>query len=330
MPTLSIIVPIYNGAEYLKKCVDSILAQEYTDFEVILVDDGSKDNSLQLCREYEQKDSRVVVFHKQNAGLVAARKSGVSVAKGKYIGFVDCDDFIDEDMYSRLMSEVEKHGSDIVAGGMTIDYKDHSIERHHIIPEGFYDKKALETVVMPRALAYSDFIKFGIMPATCVKVFKREILEKALPNVSDSIKIGEDVCITFYSLAMAESLSVVRSSAYHYVQSDGSMIRGFNPNRLNDMCALWDCISKIDNADFEKQSYSYISYIAFAAVSECVTKSGYDKAKMKEYLLNVLNHEMVASSLKMIDTSKFSFKDKMRVFLMRHKMVGVLKLLIRG
>ena len=103
MFSLSIIVPIYNGERYLRKCIDSILSQTYTDFELILVDDGSKDSSLEICREYEKNDSRVVVFHKENAGLVAARKSGVSIAKGEYIGFVDCDDYIDDDMYSQLM-----------------------------------------------------------------------------------------------------------------------------------------------------------------------------------------------------------------------------------
>ncbi|MCB8516908.1 glycosyltransferase, partial [Enterococcus durans] len=99
MCEISIIVPIYNVEQYLRKCVDSILAQTFTDFEVILVDDGSPDNSGAICDEYAKLDSRVRVIHKENGGLSDARNAGIEIAKGKYLGFVDSDDFIDKDMY---------------------------------------------------------------------------------------------------------------------------------------------------------------------------------------------------------------------------------------
>ncbi|EME8139564.1 glycosyltransferase, partial [Enterococcus faecium] len=102
MCEISIIVPIYNVEQYLRKCVDSILAQTFTDFEVILVDDGSPDNSGAICDEYAKLDSRVRVIHKENGGLSDARNAGIEIAKGKYLGFVDSDDFIDKDMYEIL------------------------------------------------------------------------------------------------------------------------------------------------------------------------------------------------------------------------------------
>ncbi|MDT6814838.1 glycosyltransferase, partial [Enterococcus faecium] len=97
MCEISIIVPVYKVEKYLRKCVDSILAQTFTDFEVILVDDGSPDNSGKICDEYAEKDNRVRVIHKENGGLSSARNAGIDVARGKYLGFVDSDDYIDED-----------------------------------------------------------------------------------------------------------------------------------------------------------------------------------------------------------------------------------------
>ncbi len=99
MPLFSIIIPVYNVEKYLNKCVDSVLNQTFTDFEVILVDDGSPDNCPAICDSYAEKDKRVRVIHKQNGGLICARKSGLEAARGDYIGFVDSDDWIEENMY---------------------------------------------------------------------------------------------------------------------------------------------------------------------------------------------------------------------------------------
>ena len=145
MPELTIIVPIYNGEKYLNKCIDSILSQTYTDFELILVDDGSTDSSLSICKVYAEADSRVVVYHKENGGLVAARKSGLSLAKGEYIGYVDCDDYIEADMYEKLMSVAKEDGADIVTGDIIIDHITHSKVEKGNIPSGFYDFHRLQT-----------------------------------------------------------------------------------------------------------------------------------------------------------------------------------------
>lgn len=102
-PKISIIVPVYEVEPYIHKCVDSILAQTFTDFELILVDDGSPDNCGEICDEYEENDSRIRVIHKENGGPSSARNAGLNIAKGDYIGFVDSDDWIETDMYEMLI-----------------------------------------------------------------------------------------------------------------------------------------------------------------------------------------------------------------------------------
>lgn len=323
-------MPIYNGERYLKRCIESILAQTYTDFELILVDDGSQDGSLEICREYERMDSRVVVFHKENAGLVAARKSGVSISSGEYIGFVDCDDFIDKDMYSQLMESALSTHADITVSELVVDYSDHSVHLSNSIPVGYYDEIAVKNEIIPQMLTHSGFLNFGIIPGVVVKVFKKDILERALPKVPDNITIGEDVAITALSFALAKSASVIDSAAYHYVQYDDSMIHKFNPKRFDCVKNLYDCIVSVENESYKKQIPLYMSWMIFGVIAECIKSSGYNRKNTKKYIAAILNDDISRKCIGIADASNLSFKDKTKVFLMKHKMVKLLTVLIRG
>ena len=110
---ISVIVPVYKVEKYLEKCIESVLKQTYTNLQIILVDDGSPDNCGKICDEYAKKDSRIEVIHKANGGLSDARNVGISKAKGRYIGFVDSDDYIKEDMYEILLNLIKKYDADV-------------------------------------------------------------------------------------------------------------------------------------------------------------------------------------------------------------------------
>ena len=140
---LSIIVPIYNVEPYLRKCIDSILAQTFTDFECILVDDGSPDNCPTICDEYAKKDSRIRVIHKENGGLSDARNAGLDIAQGEYIGFVDSDDYILEDMYSQMILKMDLYHADIVVCGIeNIDENGNILENwQNLCGDSVYEKE---------------------------------------------------------------------------------------------------------------------------------------------------------------------------------------------
>ena len=112
-PKISIVVPVYNVEEYLRKCIDSILSQKFKEFELILVNDGSEDESGVICNEYVIKDDRVKVIHKSNGGLSSARNAGIDLSRCDYIGFVDSDDWIDDDMFEKLYFAIEKEKCDM-------------------------------------------------------------------------------------------------------------------------------------------------------------------------------------------------------------------------
>lgn len=109
MPAISIIVPVYNTEKYLNRCMKSVTEQSFQDLEIILIDDGSTDHSLEICKQWKEKDNRIIVIHQKNAGAGAARNAGLKIATGKYIGFVDSDDWIEKDMYQTLYSLLSSH-----------------------------------------------------------------------------------------------------------------------------------------------------------------------------------------------------------------------------
>ena len=130
---LSFIVPVYNVEKLLPRCIDSLLKQTKRNIEIILVDDGATDRSGEICDEYAKKSEKIRVIHKQNGGLTSAWKAGVKEAEGLYLGFVDSDDWIDEDMYKRMWESACKYNSDLVVCGLVFDYEDQSIPKRNEI-----------------------------------------------------------------------------------------------------------------------------------------------------------------------------------------------------
>ena len=220
---ITIIVPIYNTETYLRCCIDSILRQTYKNLEIILVDDGSTDSSADICEYYSKSDNRITVIHKQNAGLVEARRTGVNAAHGKYIGYVDSDDWIDPNMYENLYQTAKKYNAQIVCAGRIVEYDTYTVVEYNRMQEGVYhgDKKS--------NLIYNLFPdesgEFGVFPTLWDKLFDRKLLIENQNNVPSEISIGEDVACSFPCMVEADTIVILHDSFYHYRQREGSMLR---------------------------------------------------------------------------------------------------------
>lgn len=222
-PFLSIVVPAYNVEEYLPQCVDSILRQTFTDFELLLVDDGSKDSTGKLCDEYAGKDRRIRVIHKENAGLVSARKAGLSKALGTYVAYVDGDDWIAECMMEKLCGQASDTGADIVisdfvAAGKTEEPLSQNMDG------GFYDKEALKKKVYPEMLSRGEYFSFGFQPSLCSRLFRRELLRKHQMRVDNSIRLGEDAACSYACLLEAESIYYLKAGFFYFYRMRESSI----------------------------------------------------------------------------------------------------------
>ena len=190
MPLFSVIIPIYNVEAYLPQCIESVLAQTYTDFELILVDDGSPDNCGEICEAYAANDSRIRVIHKANGGLVSARQQGARAVSGDYVCCIDGDDWIAPNCLEKLAKEVMNCNSDIICAGMILAYPDKQTENAIAFPQGYYKRAEIEEKLFPHLIQNA---RAGYFPPTlCAKAIKREIYLPMQFAVDQRIKIGED------------------------------------------------------------------------------------------------------------------------------------------
>lgn len=222
---ISVIVPIYNAEEYLNKCLASIVNQTYRELEIILVNDGSTDESLAICEKYKQVDDRVVIINKHNEGLVRARKDGIRMAKGEYITFVDADDWIDITTYEKIYTGK----ADIISYGLTEEYENYSKNKTDKIEPGLYDKKRIHDQIIPCMLSSTTFFEFGMLPNLVCKLIKKSLLLETIDDVSDNVTIGEDVDFFFRTIYKAESMLIKTDTLYHYRQHKKSMMKAKLP-----------------------------------------------------------------------------------------------------
>lgn len=205
-PVISVIIPVYNVEKYIRQCVDSVLEQSYRDFELILVDDGSPDNSPAICDEYAQKDTRVSVIHQKNLGVSAARNNGIRHAKGEWITFVDSDDWVSSDYLEKF--KVDEDDTDLIIQGLEYyDHRNGQYFRKIIINDCVIEGPDNQNVVSENNLLGSGY--------PVAKAFRRSIIDKGL-FFDTSISYHEDHIFVLNAFAVASKIRLVNSTAYKY------------------------------------------------------------------------------------------------------------------
>lgn len=223
-PTVSIIVPVYNTQEFLEECIESILGQTYKNIELILIDDGSSDSSGKICDSYKKKDKRIQVIHKENGGNTSARKAGLALAKGKYVGFVDSDDWIDENMYEQFVDAMEKSQVDMLCSGYCV-YPDRKRNVYESLSDGIYTKEVNFEEVIRVLIGRGSAQKKGLIHSLCCKMFKTMLIKEAMSTLDDSIQVGEDWLVVCKAVLRADSVGVINKFFYHYRINENSITR---------------------------------------------------------------------------------------------------------
>ena len=276
-PFFSVIVPAYNVEAFLPKCIDSILAQTFTDFELIIVDDKSPDSVPSIVDAYCTRDSRIkAIQNKQNLGLLHSRDVGIMAAIGKYIVWVDGDDYIDSNHLEFFHTELSKHKVDMLCTGWVREekggWKKPILES---MPEGFYEGKTLEK---KRGKLFS-FNQHGtsrnISPSLWAKVIRKELLEETVGTIPYNLKIGEDAARSYQIMLKITSLLVTQHTGYHYVQHPTQMTKTYHrdyfENALGIYVRLRDQSMQTANPDiFTSAINQNICHITAAALcNEC-------------------------------------------------------------
>lgn len=278
---ISIVIPVYNVEKYLRRCVDSVLSQTYKDIEIILIDDGSKDKSGKICDEYEKKDSRVRAIHKENGGLSSARNRGIEEAQGEYIGFVDSDDYIDNDMYEVLYDELQKENADIAMCGLYDCYEG----------EKFTSNTVRERVVLNSEEAIKMVMEAKKTSVTAVnKLYRKEIFRELRYPIN---KLSEDAFVIVDVLMKAKTIVFISDQKYYYVHRKNSITTsGFKEKDLNVLEAYSRNKEIIEEyypalKDVAEMRYMWAHFYVLDKMM--LTKGSYDKS-IKKRIISKLRH----------------------------------------
>lgn len=292
---ISIIVPIYNVDKYLEECIESLRNQTYKNLEIILINDGSTDNSEQICRKEEKQDNRIVFINKKNGGAASAKNEGLKIAKGDYITFVDSDDFIEADMIEYMVNTIKKYNSDIVQCSFTNLYKD---------TEKFtYDK------IVEQKISSKDFLELFLTKWDSSlfwnKLFKREVIENVFFKEGRCI---DDEFFTYKCVINSENIVTSNKIVYNYrmrksgVMKSESSQKQILKDRVDYLYERYEIVRKIYK-DLDKDFLEHL--LTYYLI---ISKDYYVDEKLLDYMKNNLK------SIKgKIITSNIDIRVKMQI-----------------
>lgn len=252
---ISIIIPVYNTKEYLPRCMDSLLCQEYEEKEIILVDDGATDGSGELCDEYERQYSCVRVLHKENGGLMSAWMAGVHTSCGEYLCFVDSDDWVETDMLKRMAEFLTGTEKEIVVCNHSIDREtgEKTLETNGLAP-GVYERDALENEIFLQLLG-NEVRK--ICFSRCMKLISRELILDNMKFCDQRIRMGEDLNIMLPAILDAQRIVIMKDSYfYHYYYNRSSMVHKYDAGLYENIRLLKEIMYRVIEEKYKESGQS--------------------------------------------------------------------------
>ncbi len=318
---VSLIVPVYNAEVYLERCVASLRGQNYENLEIILVDDGSLDNSGKLCDAYAQQDVRIKVIHKKNGGLISAWKRGVEESAGEYLCFVDSDDWVDSSMVSEMAKQLTGRDREIISSDYVIERQNGN--KQYVwqeLPPGVYEGEELSQVV-PKLLGQE---KRYVCMSRCMKLISRGLIEENCKYSDPVIRTAEDTTIMLPALIDCERLVIMDHKAYyHYLYVNESMIHKYDKNLFENIELLRKIIDRILLDKFEGQCLAdmqktadqeYLILLLLVLKNEARgNKDGY-----RRNILEICRKEEVRQTVKSVSIKVEEKANKLLYLVLRH------------
>ena len=292
-PKISVIVPAYNIENYIKKCLVSILEQSYRNIEVIVVNDGSKDNTPGKIKEIAASDERVIVINQENAGVSAARQNGINASSGEYIGFVDGDDCIDPDMYEKLIADILKNDADIAHCGYKKIFTGKPTEYYYNTEKRITQNNTQGL----RDLLTGEFVE----PGLCNKLYKRSLFDKIDFDKINDIKNNEDLLLNFYLFSNSQKSVYYDFCPYNYVyRADSASNAKVNEHQLFDplkvITEICDCLKNNDELFGIAYSRKIRQYIRISTASVKDNKELKQKCRQTLSVFRKMIKEVISSA----------------------------------
>ncbi len=317
----SVIVPVFNGKMYLKKCIESILEQSCPDLELILIDDGSTDGSGELCDSYAVSDKRVTVIHQKNSGQTAARQAGISCACGDYAVCVDADDWIAPGFLEDARRELEKNKVDLISYGFVYVEREKKYEVQEPVPEGLYREKELKQTIYPRLLQGKnmDNMLFGI----CGKVIRRQLLLEKQMEIPKTLVLGEDAACMAGIYRGSSAVYIKKQIMYFYrihETSSSHLFRIEQYQQLEETVHYFESLNVKEIPDFAQQIHRYVALCLFCLMLSAIESGAKDQLPS---IKRMMGASAFRSHMKQARFGKISLKTRIVYALYKGRMEGM-------
>ena len=343
-PRLSIVVPVYNTEKYIKRCIDSIVNQTLKDIEIIIVDDGSKENCANFCDKISKTDSRIKVVHKKNGGLGFARNSGIDIATGEYIGFVDSDDYIEPIMYETLYNAAKKHNADLAVsgicfvGGNMFSKSGENTRKVYFEKETVFKKENMKKLLLGvvGALPHEpDDSRYGV--SVCKNIFKTSVIrEEGIRFLSEREILSEDTLFMVDYIKFSKIAIGVPGAYYCYCRNEDSLSKSYNKDRFERSIVFLNELEKRIANTVKKEDYNiYLDRLTqgFGRIL-CSQEIMYARDKrikffvLKKRLKEICTHDRIQNVLKSYPWYKLPIKQALFAFTMKYKLFLFQKLMV--
>lgn len=305
MPKVSVIIPVYNVEKYLRECLDSIANQTLDDIQVLMIDDGSTDNSAQICKEYANKYDGFEYHYKENGGTATARNVGLNNAKGEYIGFVDSDDYIEPDMFEKMYCVAQKDDSDIVFCVMSglFDYIPLAVGKY----SGSDFKSKIFPKIIPHLVESGTFrtIDWG----NCSRIYRRDIIDKNKIRLYEGSRRCEDFAFSVECTLHSKVYSVIdEGELYHYRPNENSKSRSYTKNMWKSIRALMvymqGITEKCEEYDFSKAMDLCVFYFSCNVIRNELRNQNKKEIVLK--IAEVITDDVCRNAVYSIDDKKMN------------------------
>ena len=332
-PLVSVILPIYNVEKYLDRCITSVVNQTYKNLEIILIDDGAKDSSPQICEKWRQKDERVIVVHKENAGLGMARNTGLNTAHGKYVAFADSDDFLEEKAIEKLLDSIGD--ADTILCGHYIYHGEDHIESRPIRYSGIVfegnDIKEKILVEMMGALP-SDPVDTMLPVSVWHGLYSMEIINKYnIRFPSEREFISEDMIFDIDYFSHSQKVTFIHDCLYYYRKNnEESLTSVYNENRFNKEIILYKEILRKMSLLMPEQKYLYrVQRTFLGRTRSCIKRAVKQLTEPREEIKKICKNKTVK---KVLDSYPYQ-ENKISLFIfnycLKHEYSGLLQLMVK-
>lgn len=332
MVKVSIIVPIYNMEKYLRRSIESLQNQILREIEIILVNDGSTDNSFAICKEYQKNDKRIKIIDKPNGGVSSARNAGIEIAKGDYIGFIDPDDWIKAEMYENMYNQIIETDADVCFCNFVVEHQNKSNPQILKIDEYLLKENEIFEELILNMISTSNIKKDSqiIMGSVCRLLIKRELINNNNLKFDTNITYMEDLVYCVQVLLLSNLVTINRGIYYHYIINQKSAVTSYKENFFEKQKRVYNILTDLlykyhFNTDiFERMNKRYLNMIMNTIRNE-VHLDNPQKVKFKvNYIKKLCNDDKVVSIFNNFNLQSYSLNKKMFIFALKYKLAFLL------